>query len=649
MLGANDAELCSRQTLHQKSTRTPIWNETFAFPDAHEWTLDSTRIKFTLFDYNALFDYNITTTRRYIGETVLPLRELLERPHVKLLLQDTRKFDDPVREDLKPWWPCRLEIQVDEDKMPVHWPKPQPRKTVTYPKHIFIMTRGTRGDIQPFVALAKGMAEQKGWLVTLCTELTWKSWIKAKTSNLRQGKVNFVPSGGNTEQRVNTVIGKWALSHKSELMQMIMMAFSEATFFPSCTTILRNASEAHAEHPISSLIYGFTLCQISMIVSKALQVPMCGFMLQPTAIPSKERDWKPVQAISGDLFTDHATLQVVKSLAESFELPFKELGQRKESFWDYIERTGQPLLIPMNEDTFQRPVDWSASIRCSSFIFLREPSSSNNRSLEPALLRFVTKAKFEEAKLGVITVSSMPGCRNLILQCVQKMVENCRYDFRMIYVGQGPSESDWLAPDVEKAIASLKEADRFCEVPRADFGVLFPELDAFVIHGGLGTTVEALRIKKPVAITGPLALDQRWWGKVVHQKGIGPEPVHLDRFEQVCTDFANNALDPSDPCGWQANARKADWGDVLDDGVEQNVNLIETLINDSTKALKLALAASAQSRRDTIRISKAMRSQSVVVCPNTRGTPMAKGSPLARGSPRFFTRPHRRREIDFCI
>ena len=43
-------------------------------------------------------------------------------------------------------------------------------------------------------------------------------------------------------------------------------------------------------------------------------------------------------------------------------------------------------------------------------------------------------------------------------------------------------------------------------------GVLFRHVDAFVVHGGLGTTVEALRMKKPVAVTGTLLMDQRFWG-----------------------------------------------------------------------------------------------------------------------------------------
>ena len=31
---------------------------------------------------------------------------------------------------------------------------------------VFMMTRGTRGDVQPFVALARGLAEELGWLAT---------------------------------------------------------------------------------------------------------------------------------------------------------------------------------------------------------------------------------------------------------------------------------------------------------------------------------------------------------------------------------------------------------------------------------------------------------------------------------------------------
>ena len=54
------------------------------------------------------------------------------------------------------------------------------------------------------------------------------------------------------------------------------------------------------------------------------------------------------------------------------------------------------------------------------------------------------------------------------------------------------------------------------------------QMDAFVVHGGLGTTVEALRMRKPTAVTGILLMDQRFWGLVCHEKGCGPKPVRTE-------------------------------------------------------------------------------------------------------------------------
>merc|ERR1712232_777064 len=104
--------------------------------------------------------------------------------------------------------------------------------------------------------------------------------------------------------------------------------------------------------------------------------------------------------------------------------------------------------------------------------------------------------------------------------------------------------------DLEPRVEKLKSDRRLLEVQRADFGVLFKMVDCFIIHGGLGTTVEALRTGKPLVTSGPLLLDQRFWGSVCFRKGIGPEPVHIDDFEKVCVDFCNGALDPNDPHEW---------------------------------------------------------------------------------------------------
>ena len=75
------------------------------------------------------------------------------------------------------------------------------------------------------------------------------------------------------------------------------------------------------------------------------------------------------------------------------------------------------------------------------------------------------------------------------------------------------------------------------------YHVLLGQMDAFVVHGGLGTTVEALRMKKPTVVTGLLLMDQRFWGGVVADKGIGPKPTHIDVFNKgACVKFVDGTL-----------------------------------------------------------------------------------------------------------
>merc|ERR1712087_602071 len=101
--------------------------------------------------------------------------------------------------------------------------------------------------------------------------------------------------------------------------------------------------------------------------------------------------------------------------------------------------------------------------------------------------------------------------------------------------------------------------------------------DAFIVHGGLGTIVEALRMRKPTVVTGILLMDQRFWGQVCFDKGVGPRPVHIEAFKTGAVDWANKALDP---CSEYAQAAAAlSFGDEADDGVSANVNEFVRLID----------------------------------------------------------------------
>lgn len=155
-----------------------------------------------------------------------------------------------------------------------------------------------------------------------------------------------------------------------------------------------------------------------------------------------------------------------------------------------------------------------------------------------------------------------------------EMLTHSQHDFAMLYVGK--KQPDKLPVALEKTASELTERGKLLEVGAADFGVLFRQIDAFVVHGGLGTTVEALRMKKPVAVTGILLFDQRFWGFVCAEKGVGPMPVHVEKFKAIATAWVDAALDPSsDHC---AKAATLEFGDEAEDGVSANVAEFARLI-----------------------------------------------------------------------
>jgi len=457
-----------------------------------------------------------------------------------------------------------------------------------------MMTRGTRGDVQPFVALAIGMCNQYGWLVTICTELVWREFVHSKCAGVTRGLVRFLPCGGDTTLQTSGWLAQQAMSSKTEVMQTIMMAASESNFFVSAPVFVHQMEMLlRSPHPPDLIISSFTLTGISLLVSERCSVPVAGFCLQPTCIPSKDADWHnviPIDSHGGGLldileaqfFTCHSTLQSLKTALESNPLSNLNLQKLRSQFgleyeqtWETVFKHKIPMVIPMKEGTFRQPADWkrSGNIIMTDFIFLRSGKQGGGE-LAPDLRKFVQTAQESGRKLAVMTFSSMPVRRAVMLKSATKMAAECKFPISLVYVGK--KMPDQVPKELERVTEQLKAEGKLMETERADFGVLFQHMDCFIVHGGLGTTVEALRLRKPTAVTGILLMDQRFWGHVCEEKGVGPAPTHIDEFETTCVDFVNKALD--EHSSWTKNAATLNMGKEGDDGVAVNVECFANIV-----------------------------------------------------------------------
>ncbi len=103
---------------------------------------------------------------------------------------------------------------------------------------------------------------------------------------------------------------------------------------------------------------------------------------------------------------------------------------------------------------------------------------------------------------------------------------------------------------------------------------LFPLVRAVVHHGGAGSTAAGLRAGKPTLIC-PMAVDQPFWGKRVHDLGCGPKPLHLKKLDG---DIIGERLaDLVSSEGYQLRAKEVSEDIAVEDGIGEAVKVIEEL------------------------------------------------------------------------
>ncbi len=73
-------------------------------------------------------------------------------------------------------------------------------------------------------------------------------------------------------------------------------------------------------------------------------------------------------------------------------------------------------------------------------------------------------------------------------------------------------------------------------------------------------------------------MDQRFWGRQCEILGVGPTPVHITDFKDVCVEYVDKALEEGSE--WRKNAREvaARIQGKSEDGVPENVEAIQRLL-----------------------------------------------------------------------
>lgn len=361
---------------------------------------------------------------------------------------------------------------------------------------ILITTFGTRGDIQPFIALGIGL-KHAGHEVAICTSEGYRSFVE-------EYQLDYVFMSNELLQlSQDSLDGTGGITGTFKTIRKIPLA-------------VRNMMDDEWKAALTfkpDLIIYHPKCLGSLHVAEKLNIPAIASIPLPFYTPTREF---PVPFMSGIRLGKWFNLLSYKIMGLSSgmytrstnDFRAKALGMPPlKSFPDlFIRSDGSPvpILYPYSPHVLPVPDDFPPHVYVTGYWFL---DGSKGWQPDPELVRFL-EAGAPPVYFGFGSMGGLGGHERakVVLNALKQTGHR-----GLIASGWGGLKASELPDNVFMLDA----------VPH-DW--LFPQVAAVVHHGGAGTTAAGLRAGKPSVIC-PFLGDQPFWGSIVQQLGVGPKPI----------------------------------------------------------------------------------------------------------------------------
>ena len=365
---------------------------------------------------------------------------------------------------------------------------------------ISIIAVGSRGDVEPHLALAIGLKEA-GYEVTICTHPEFEHFVRSRSIGYRALTIKVKPilEGASGQ--------KWVEETQNPartLYEMVQVAK------PLFNDLMRECLECAKES--DAIIYSTLAGLAGSTVAEYLKIPGVSSHLQPPSRmqPLLGGPTHNVEVLKGLLewlavvLSENIIWSQIKSPLNRWRL---ELGLKpsiKPLLTTGPDLAGSPSFYAYSQAVVARPSDWPDFVHQTGYWFLPEdpfwiPPNELAEFLDagppPVFVSFGSMTSSDPQKMTetIVEALSRVGCRGVI--------------------GTG-----WAGLGAEKLPESI-----IC-IDAVPYRWLFPKMSAVVHHGGAGTTGTALRAGVPSVVV-PCLLDQFFWAQRVVSLGAGPKPI----------------------------------------------------------------------------------------------------------------------------
>lgn len=414
---------------------------------------------------------------------------------------------------------------------------------------ITFIAYGTRGDVQPAIALGKAL-HRRGHTVRILAGTNFADWIAQHgliplptTIDMQvlmasEGGRDWVEKGYNPVLQLR-IMRQLLDKHGMQIAQDAWAACQGSDLLISSFT-----SDVYAV----GMAHKLGIAHISAPLQPTLFSTKDGRVLLQAPLPKRA---SRVNYWFGRLFLETAAWSLYGDIAnrvrtEMLGLPAQTRQENR------ADRRKLTIIHGYSPHVVPHPADWPANFHTTGYWFLDE-----NEQWQPLgeLLDFLGAGSPPVAiGFGSMTGRNPQKLNEIVLEAVQMSGQ------RAILL------SGWAG------LSEMGLAQTVLPLPAAPHGWLFPQMAAVVHHGGAGSTAAGLRAGVPSLLV-PHFADQPFWGSRVAALGVGPQAIPRPK---LTAHKLAAALDTA-VSNQSMRQKAAELGEKIraEDGLEQAVALIE--------------------------------------------------------------------------
>ena len=363
---------------------------------------------------------------------------------------------------------------------------------------VCFFTLGTRGDVQPYVALGRELIRE-GHKAVICVGESFRQLVASNG-------IDFVPTTSDLMAIAVTLEGKAILEHPIKNLKLALN-YSKQVINPAYRKTLEEFYAAASDADV--IVYH---PKALGAVDIAIKLGISCVSMPPVPITYPVSEFANLALTTKNLgkWLNKATYRINEkaeisqiNLINDFREKVLQLPKRKAGLYTYTDGKKEiPTVYPLCKALFLNVSSWDGHVFLPGFFFL----DSEGETLSEEVEQFLAAGNPPVA----VTFSSMPLANPVrLLEDLRIALETTGNRAILLTGNSGiVCESD----------------DLICTVKAAPHSALFPLVKGVIHHGGVGTMAAALRAGKPQMII-PFSVDQPFWAKRLYRLGYSLKPM----------------------------------------------------------------------------------------------------------------------------